>query len=316
MHITPHMDFAVGMIADTAHAPIVASYALTYNDTGATAIQGWSGDRWTAGTGWTDNTRLNDIPFGKDGTITYNGSVPFVAQYHVLNEVPGYWFRFQSNGTSAKTAITRILYKAPCQPLANIGDGQPDTPLACIFHDVSKDSKKDLTMEVSGARGSFTTDTDGKITYSATDAVIPMGTNDYLYLGYLLQFDQVEITPYDNANAVVSTLSAEYWNGEAWTALEITDGTVDTATSTKTLFTKGKVSWLLPDDWKMHIPLDADFPRGYYIRFKVSVALTATTSIDEVRVYAIPKELAKHKFAVSFPGPYRARVKARRPGSG
>lgn len=302
LHVTQKLSLAVGMLCDSQYAPTVTSYTVTYNDAGDTAIQGYSGDKWTSGEGFRDNTRLDDVPWGQSGTIMYEGDKPFQSQYYVLNEVPGYWFRFKSNGTAQGTSITRVLYKAPCQPLANLGDGQPDIPLAMIFHDTSKDAKKDITIEVSGAQGSFTTDQEGDVTYTAGKATLPMETGDYLYVGYVLKFNQIEISPYDDfENAANATLSAEYWNGSSWIPLDIIDGTAgEDEEHPKAFSTKGKITWFLPPDWKMHIPLNADFPRGYYVRFSVSAKLTATTSIDEVRVYAVPDALVKHKFAVSF----------------
>lgn len=302
LHITSTLDFACGMLCDTSDTPILSGYLAVYNDAGETAIQGYAGNKWTAGEGWTDGTRLNDVPWGQSGVVTYDGATAFEAQYHVLNGVPGYWFRFKSNGTAEGTSIARVLYKGPCQPLANIGDGQPDICLAAIFHDVSTDVKKDITIEVSGARGSFTVEDDGTTTYVAGRATIPMQTADYLYVGYPSQFNQIEFEPDDGyPNAVDATLTGEYWNGKEWVVMDIVDETVGTDEDhIKTLSTTGKVSWFLPSDWKMTIPINGNFYPGYYVRFQPSANLTATTTVDELRVYPVPKDLPKHKFAVAF----------------
>jgi hypothetical protein len=301
-HETTTIDFAVGLLADADETPVVSAYEIVVNDAGETAIMGFSGNTWTGGVGWTDNTRLDDVPWGQDGTVVYDGDEPFSAQYHVLNEVPGFWFRFKSNGTAEGTAISKIRYKAPCQPLSNIGDGQPDICLATIFHDISTDKKKDITLEVSGAQGSFTVADDGTATYVAGKATIPMATADYLYVGYPDPFNALTVTPYDGyENAVTSTLSAEYWNGKEWLALDIVDETVGSDEDhLKTFSTKGTISWFNPADWKMCIPINGNFPRGYYVRFRPSANLTGTTAIDELRVYPVPKALTKHKFAVAF----------------
>jgi hypothetical protein len=299
VRVTSTLDLAFGLVASETATPKVIAYMASYNDAGDTTISGWKDGSWKGGDGWTDNTRLEAVPWGQSGTIMYDGETGFEGDYSVLNEVPGFWYRFMCNGTSADAAVTRILYKARCQPLANIGDGQPDIPLAMIFHDVSKDAKKDITIEVSGAQGSFTTDEDGDVTYTAGRATIPMATDDYLYVGYVLKFGQIEVTPYeDYGNTTASVLSAEYWTGKSWAEVDIVDNTG--GDDGKALSTKGKIFWTPPDDWKMLIPFDANFPRGYYIRFKVSVGLTSTTAIDEVRIYAVPDELTKHRFAVSF----------------
>ena len=162
--------------------------------------------------------------------------------------------------------------------------------------------KKDITLEVSGAKGAFTVDDDGTTTYVAGRATIPIQTADYLYIGYLEQFNQIEVEPYDGyPNAVDAALAGEYWNGKEWEELDLVDETVGSDENhLKTLSTTGRITWFLRSDWKMCIPINGNFPRGYYVRFRPSANLTSTTAIDELRVYPVPKALAKHKFAVAF----------------
>lgn len=286
LYVTATMDFAVGMVASGTDVPSVGQYTIGYRDAGYTTIQGWKAGAWTAGSGWMDNTRVNEVPFAQDGTVTYAGEASFKADYHVLNEVPGFWFRFLSNGTSENCSITRIQYKGPCQPLANIGNGQPDTPLGFVYVDTSSGTVRDYTVEVS----------DNALS-DLSKADIPMAADDYLYCGYYLPFNEIEVTPYEQNNASISVLSAEYWNGEAWAALTITDGTA--GTTGKTLSTKGKISWTEPSDWRSRVILDANFARGYYIRLKPSAALSTNAGISEVRIYAVPPPIAKHKLAVT-----------------
>ncbi|HMK34563.1 MAG TPA: hypothetical protein VK463_05825, partial [Desulfomonilaceae bacterium] len=282
--ITQYLDFAVGLQADgSGNVPSVTSYSATYNDTGTVIIEGFTGGMWTPGSGFTDGTQVNGVPLAQSGIITYNGAAGIMLDYAVVSEVPGYHIRLRPNGTAPGTAITRILYKAPCQALANIGDGQPDIPNGFVYWDVSEDSVQDWTSEVSDN------------TYSEFSiAPIPMDTDDYLYVGFYNQFNTVEWTPWTDNNQVVSTLSMEYWAGSSWKSLPIVDGTA--GASGNTLALKGKISWTLPTDWKMNIPFNAFLSRAYWVRFKVSVALTPTTAISECRVYSVPTALKKHKF--------------------
>ncbi len=287
IHLAGTLDFAQAMQAYGQYYPSVTGYTITYGDMGTTLVEGWKSGGWTAGAGWTDNTVEDLVPLARNGAILHNGAEPFQADYHVLNEVPGYWFRFKTNGTSEGTAITRLLYKAPCQPLANIGDGQPDIPLGFIYHDVSTNLIRDYTVEVS----------DNALT-ELSKADIPMEIDDYLYVCYLTQFNEIEITPYERNNTAAAVLSAEYWTGEAWAPLTIVDGT---SAAGKTFAQTGKVSWTIPANpaWKMCIPFDANFPLGYWVRFRVSASLSATAGISEVRIYGVPEPLKKHKFAVT-----------------
>jgi hypothetical protein len=286
-HVTTTLDFAVGMQANSTNVPLLSAYEITYGDTGQAIIEGFQNGAWTGGAGWTDNTIVNGSRLGQSGSIMYAGPSPFKADYHVVDQVPGYWFRLLTNGTSPDCAITRIRYKAPCQPLANIGDGQPDTPLGFIYQDASTSSIRDFTVEVS----------DNVLT-ELSKADIPMQPEDFLFVGYLTWFNEIEITPYTDNNQEASVLSAAYWNGEAWAPLAVKDGTIGSAGNT--LAQKGRISWTLPTDWKTSIPFNASFNRGYWVRLSVSGALTSTAAISEVRIYGVPDALKKHKFAATF----------------
>ncbi len=45
----------------------------------------------------------------------------------------------------------------------------------------------------------------------------------------------------------------------------------------------------------MNIPFDAFLSRAYWVRLKVSAALSSDTAIAECRVYSVPPALKKHK---------------------
>ncbi|MCL4552137.1 MAG: hypothetical protein M1305_01070, partial [Candidatus Marsarchaeota archaeon] len=293
-HITTSMDFAAGMQADGSSVPVLSSYTIAYESGGQTIIEGFKDGAWTGGDGWTDNTIMNGSRLGQSGTILYEGTAPFKAGYHVVDQVPGYWFRLLTNGTSPKCAITRIKYKAPCQHLSNIGDGQPDIPLGVILYAAATNAISDMTVAVS----------DNSLT-SLGSTPIPMTVGDYLYVGYLTRFDEIEVTPYADLsdttytnNQEASVLSADYWNGEAWAPLTIVDGTI--GASDNTLALKGRVSWTTPTDWRTSIPFDAFFSRGYWVRLHVSAALTTTSALSELRVYGVPDSLKKYKHVSSF----------------
>ncbi len=286
-HITTTLDFACAMLADGSNVPTLRSYVVAYESGGQAIIEGFRNGAWTGGDGWTDNTIFNGSRLGQSGAITYNGTRPFKADYHVVDQVPGFWFRLLTNGTSPDCAIPRIRYKAPCQPLANIGDGQPDIALGVILYTAATTQIRDWTVELS----------DNVLT-ELSKADVPMQFEDYLYVGYLTPFNEIEITPYTDNNQATSVLSGEYWNGETWAALTIADGTVGSGGNT--LAQKGGLSWTIPTDWRTSIPFDASFSRGYWVRFHVSIALTSTCAISELRVYGVPDAHKKYKFVGEF----------------
>lgn len=295
---TSYINVAGFLLSSVPEKPSLLSITWNYTDIGGRLGTSGYTSLWVNGSGWTDGTEVSDVPLAQTGIISYDGTGGFTASYYVLDGVPGYWYKITPERTSSNTTITRIMYKAPCQLLSNIGAGQPDTPLCAIFHDTSLNLIKDLTLEVSNATGSFIVESDGTATYQAGQATIPMETTDYLYIGYLLTFGTIEVTPYDDNNQVVSALSAEYWTGQGWKTMFISDGTA--GADGKTFSQKGRISWSVPSDWKEMVPLNANFPRGYYVRFSVSVNLTSTAALDEISIYGIPNDLPKYKYVSAF----------------
>ena len=118
---------------------------------------------------------------------------------------------------------------------------------------------------------------------TATTSLMPLETTDKWYVSYDMRFDTVSVT-ITEANAVASTLTAEYWNGHAWTSVAITDGTISVAT--KTLSGSGDITLTTPHDWQRgrsstETTLDSGI---FWLRFSVSANLTATTAIADLKV--------------------------------
>lgn len=106
-------------------------------------------------------------------------------------------------------------------------------------------------------------------------------TANYVYVRYTTPFDGVKWNVGTTVNDVASVMTAEYYYDGAWTAINITDGTRDTATSTKTLAKDGEVTWSLPANWQEST---YNSLTGYWMRFDVSVNLTAAINVQEVVV--------------------------------
>ncbi len=105
-----------------------------------------------------------------------------------------------------------------------------------------------------------------------------MGTDDYIYIGYSGKFSRIAVVMTANVNSNASVLSAEYSKGSSvWGSLTITDGTASTG---KTLAQSGAITFTAPTDW------DTDTVNSiadtYWVRLKVSSALSATVDVDTV----------------------------------
>jgi len=278
---TIYLNWAVSLTASGTDWPALTKITISYLDTGSAIIEGFKSGDWTEGSGWTDNTALTGIPLAQDGTIEYDGSSAFEADYHTLDGIPGFHYRLKMFGTSAAASITRLLYKAPCQALSNIGLGVPDYPLRFVWYESDTGILVDYTYLV----------IDETFTELAS-APSRLDENKWIYIGNLTQFSAVELFFY-SVNSAAATLTWEYWTGLEWKALTVTDGT-------HTFGGRGIAEWTVPTDWKTSVPLDASLYRGYYVRVTSSAQMTAATAISECRVYSVPPDLVKHRECVTF----------------
>lgn len=292
-----------GFIAICTDVPKVSAFAFDVGTPNSNpvsmAIEGYSGV-WNAGGEWLDGTESGGASFAQSGCCPLFGGVPFHAVYHSIFEVPGFWYRLRFAGGSSGDALSsgvslrRVLFKAPCQELQVIGDGQPDVPLGFVYYDTSAASAKDWTVQVSDS----TIPSVARLNDGAVSGATGMGPGDFIYVGYLTRFSAIEITPSnDNANTNSAALWGQYWNGTWWASLSLNDGT---AVSGDTFATKGRISWSVPSDWQQVRPIERGFPRGYWIRFGVSANLRVDTYLSECAVDPIPEPLAKHQFAVTM----------------
>ena len=267
------------MVAVCADMPMVKGFRFEIQSgvsVGSSMIvEGFSG-AWSTGQGWQDNTAALTYT----GGVIYSGSA-FAAVHHSQNSIPGYWFRFRfTSGLSSQTALTRVLFSAPCQPLTTIGDSVPERPICFIYWDDSEKSAKDFTSEViDNSYPSFARLNDGSL-----ENPVGMGVSDAIYVGFPSKFTSVQLTPHnDYRNRNTAFLTGEYWNGIQWATLPgFQDNTQEP--SGKCLGKKGEASWTIPADWRQNRSISAQFPHGYWIRLKVSAAITAKTFLSEASI--------------------------------
>jgi len=118
--------------------------------------------------------------------------------------------------------------------------------------------------------------------HAQLDALSTAANGDYFYVGYSDMFGGVRLTM-DGAevNANAATLAAQYWTGSAWATMTVaSDGT---ASGGATLAQTGLVTFTMPaaGNWAKKTINDTEL---YWIRFNVSAAMSATTSVDTAAV--------------------------------
>lgn len=128
---------------------------------------------------------------------------------------------------------------------------------------------------------------------NSADYVLALQTTDALYLGlhgrFACRYFQVGV-----ANAVVSSISVEQWDGSAWVAV---DDLVDqTSVGGATLAQSGFISWVNKSTWVASTQTGADADVSlYWVRIKVSANLSGTTALKGIlNVYSDDSLLAAY----------------------
>ena len=125
--------------------------------------------------------------------------------------------------------------------------------------------------------------------YTSGSELIPLEVaNDYLYVGARFPFNSF-YTIVKEVNAIPSTISIEYWDGNEWkSAIEVLDQTEGLAKSGKISFVPSKqYGWMMDDTVHSNDTTEEIEGLGniviydhYWIRLKVSATLTPTTELS------------------------------------
>lgn len=112
-------------------------------------------------------------------------------------------------------------------------------------------------------------------TVSASTVAFALTTSDYLYVGH----DKPFTTRYFalgtvNSNSI--TVSIDYWNGTAWTAVE------DKVDQTLGFTQSGFISWQNNSDWVKKAQTPISDVELYWVRVSVSGSLSAGTTLQAV----------------------------------
>jgi hypothetical protein len=91
---------------------------------------------------------------------------------------------------------------------------------------------------------------------------------DYVAFGMAAQFSKLTLSNVGGTQGVAGVVAWEYWNGSAWTALTVTDGT---SGFTAALTSGQTVTWTAPSDWAT---LALNAITKYYVRARVTTVYT------------------------------------------
>lgn len=164
-------------------------------------------------------------------------------------------------GTDIKI-LARQLYFALGGRISDVteGDGSGISPSKVYYYDKSATT--------------FTSKLTAFNDETANDVAIPghaaAEVDDYLAIGYSKPFTKISVVV-GTAKTDTSVLAFEYWDGDEWKALEVTDGTTGfTSTGANT------ITWTAPNDWA--VKSVANTAAAYYVRVRCSAFTTAETA--------------------------------------
>lgn len=164
-------------------------------------------------------------------------------------------------GTDIKI-LARQLYFALGGLITDVteGDGTGINPSKVYYYDASGDS---FTSKLTA----FTNSTANDVTVPGHAAA---EVDDYLAIGYSKPFTKVTINV-GTAKTDTSTIVWEYWDGDAWVTLTVTD-----ATTGFTVASEHTVTFTAPTDWA--VKSLSNTAATYYIRARCSAFTSAGTA--------------------------------------
>lgn len=136
------------------------------------------------------------------------------------------------------------------------------------------DLNKLIVLHNIASPSGFTTRTDEAYDFARDAFAFPAKDEDFLYLGRAKEFNALYVEM-SQANAVAVTMSAEYWNGTAWTALVLP------VEDTKAFTRSGFVKWAKPDDWTEKA---VNGTTALWVRLSFSDDLSIGTSVQGINL--------------------------------
>ena len=201
------------------------------NDTvGTLAVNHWDGTAWVAVSGLSDGTDSGGIPLAQSGSMTFTSTAGDTKQKVIEGQL-GFWYQVIIPGGSVNTRIVNVSVTVPVQPLQDFWDGElrPVTSVVKFDNIAGATSRfEDNTINV--LKDEYTYDKDTRGNTSTYMNVSKLGLAEYVLVGSLERLQGIQVkfvsAVTNTVNTTASTtIAVEYWNGAAWTALTVTDGT-------------------------------------------------------------------------------------------
>jgi hypothetical protein len=223
--------------------------ASTNNNAETMSVDYWEGDAgWVSVASLSDGTVVSSATLGQTGYVTWT----FPTDHERGSDITDlsdslYWYRLSASGDLDEVSIANACgHDSASNLLAS-------TTSVTNLHDGRTGARYRQKMDIAGS--------------TRDSRLVVMSSK---------RFNQVDVTMGGTVNAVAATMTGEYWNGQAWTSLSITDNTV---TASATLAKTGTVTFDIPLDWAT---LEYQEESGYIVVLSFSANLTEQVEISEL----------------------------------
>ena len=271
-----------------SRVPTITGFRFEVNANVNTATVTMTVEKLASGS-WTSVTvGVDDTQATAGKTLSQSGNVTFTAATTELASYDGmvrYWWRVGfSAALSATVQLTGLYTMYDMQALPNIWSGEFIRPVGVKTTTDTSVTIKDQTQYA----------TDGTLSTKALVGGMTV-TTGAIYIQAGNKFNRIRVTmDRTNFNTNAVTMTAQYWNGVAWAALTISDGT---SANSKTLAQSGTITFTPPADWQKN-KLGVDIDISYQVQLLVGAALSADVDIAEVEIADYPEALGVHKYCL------------------
>ena len=233
------------------------------NNTSTLVAKVFDGQAWTAATTLSDGSASGGATLAVDGTISWAAAtLNYWNAGSTVDEddyIPADNYALQLSATGTLPLDIVNINEITCY-----GNGTTEFPEAERWNDMANAYE----------------DSENVYMYGHT-----FYGKDHIYVGYSKPFSRIKFIMGDTVNLVDSVMTAEFWNGQIWSSLSITDGTRDVATTKKTLARTGDMTFTIPDTWqKGCYPWESSVLGSDIFLVKLTVGTTTTSSVDVNKV--------------------------------
>lgn len=265
-------------------------------------VEYWNGS-------WTDVSNLSDgtsdasqTALENTGTVSFDSTVSDAKPFHFEGRFL-YAYLFHLTGGNAE--ISQVSVDAPFQDLKDIWDGVDRQPTSFVVWRNGVSKPEDFTLEVNEA-SPLADNSDIRVLYGAVLDAFMADSGDYLIVTSDdrlsgIYWDIVSYLP----NASASTVSINYWDGDAYTSVgTVTDNTQNSA-GTTSLYQSGLMSWDPPAEYLEKRKTEFGVT-GYSYKLTWSAQLTGTygepseLAVDVVTLVPAQKEVLPFTFPATF----------------